>query len=453
MLNLAKKTALLNTEESKSSQHVESTLDDNNENTNQKKLIHNFLPKSQTSLHKSLSETQRPEVDSASNGNYNGKEKATLPPKTSLQEFRTRLLSLFNEDASIPKSFKAKNPFKNANSLAHKTAKTKSSNATQSPPWPKALLVPNEITSNKITPLAKLGLVSLSSPTMLLLSATSKSIRSSSSTLVHHGPHVTYKNNEMYSILVSMFTAALFLIFIMWRWFRMKSDLRKALREQLEIQRSADYSSERRGQGGAGAVLSSCSSSASHQNHNRWSSHYHHYRTHTHHFHHHHRLLNSAKRQKLQATAASILAQLANGEHSSPEEHQQMINTAKCCLQQLKAHARLVSHNRYRESDTLNSYFDTHHRYDGQPNGFGERNLNTTVELSCSRNASLRPHVLRPDSLSSSSSEAEYSPLGYQQRAFLNENPPSYESIIKSSSLPSYTFHFASEEKTQTNKD
>ena len=41
-----------------------------------------------------------------------------------------------------------------------------------------------------------------------------------------------YKKNEFYSIFVSILTAAIFLLFIMWRWFRMKSDLRNALNEQ-----------------------------------------------------------------------------------------------------------------------------------------------------------------------------------------------------------------------------
>ena len=41
-----------------------------------------------------------------------------------------------------------------------------------------------------------------------------------------------YRKNEFYSIFVSILTAAIFLLFIMWRWFRMKSDLRHALNEQ-----------------------------------------------------------------------------------------------------------------------------------------------------------------------------------------------------------------------------
>lgn len=40
------------------------------------------------------------------------------------------------------------------------------------------------------------------------------------------------KSNEFYNIFVSLLTAGLFVVFIMWRWIKMKSDLRKALREQ-----------------------------------------------------------------------------------------------------------------------------------------------------------------------------------------------------------------------------
>lgn len=49
---------------------------------------------------------------------------------------------------------------------------------------------------------------------------------------------VPYKNsNELCSIFISMLTAAVFLLFIMWRWIRIKSDLRQAMREQSEIER------------------------------------------------------------------------------------------------------------------------------------------------------------------------------------------------------------------------
>lgn len=69
-------------------------------------------------------------------------------------------------------------------------------------------------------------------------------------------PTLVYKNNnELYSIFISMFTAAVFLIFIMWRWIRIKSDLRQALREQSEIERQQND--------GNGATSSSSSSSSS----------------------------------------------------------------------------------------------------------------------------------------------------------------------------------------------
>ena len=132
-----------------------------------------------------------------------------------------------------------------------------------------------------------------------------------------------------------------------------------------------------------------------------------------------------------------------------------MIDTAKCCLQQLKAHARLISQSRYRENDTLNNCFNLHTRYDGQPANFNRNSTDgnrNTVELSCSRNMTslLHPNNATPqanlnESLSTGS-VADYGTMGYQQVASLNEKPPSYESIIKSSSLPSYC-HFSLEEE------
>jgi hypothetical protein len=59
---------------------------------------------------------------------------------------------------------------------------------------------------------------------------------STSTSLPAHASFNHFRNNEFYSIFVSILTAAIFLIFIMWRWYRMKCDLRKALLEQIEIQ-------------------------------------------------------------------------------------------------------------------------------------------------------------------------------------------------------------------------
>lgn len=45
-----------------------------------------------------------------------------------------------------------------------------------------------------------------------------------------------YKHSEFYTIFLSVLTAALLLLFIMWRWYRMKSDLRRAIEEFQETQ-------------------------------------------------------------------------------------------------------------------------------------------------------------------------------------------------------------------------
>lgn len=290
---------------------------------------------------------------------------------------------------------------------------------------------------------SKSSLLSLSSPSFLYLTSTA------STSLQHHSSqlnHLAYKNNELYSIFVSMFTAAIFLLFIMWRWIRMKSDLRKALREQIEIQQQEQLNSSSR-------QTSTTSSSASSSNLNRWSPSY------------HHPLLNSSNREQLQATAASLIAQLANGEARTPAQHQQMIDTAKYCLQQLRLQTRLARNNIYnnhanREHDYLSNYFTFNSRYDrDQP-------ANTTLELSCSRNATTAfsptdNSLPIPESLSSlSNADNSYNnqsvynflnatSMGYQ-RTSINEQPPPYESIMtKSSSLPSYcTIKKADNKKT-----
>ena len=151
-----------------------------------------------------------------------------------------------------------------------------------------------------------------------------------------------------------------------------------------------------------------------------------------------------------------------------------MIQTAKCCLQQLKAHARLISHNHTRlggdlasnsgrnggEHDHLSNYYTLSTRYDGvqsatnnSPNQQHHHHLHhhhhhnaamgNTVELSCSR------HLISSEMYSSNSSIGGSSTLDYhQQRIPINEKPPSYESIIKSSSLPSYCHFSTTDEKT-----
>ncbi len=90
----------------------------------------------------------------------------------------------------------------------------------------------------------KLSLVHLTSKTSTASSLTQKistsnfyhtATTSSFYQSFHDLNSYSYRKNEFYSIFISILTAAVFLIFIMWRWFKMKSDLRKALREQNEI--------------------------------------------------------------------------------------------------------------------------------------------------------------------------------------------------------------------------
>lgn len=48
----------------------------------------------------------------------------------------------------------------------------------------------------------------------------------------------SYKKNEFYSVFISILTAAAFAVFIMWRWLRMKADLKRAFEEQQQIQQN-----------------------------------------------------------------------------------------------------------------------------------------------------------------------------------------------------------------------
>ena len=230
----------------------------------------------------------------------------------SLHEFAAKFLSLlshnsFAQNTSLPSNEKIVYSRANTSTNAHYTHKMKSSSRFKNYNSNKNI---NDTQS-------KLRFWSISSPAMLLLSsATSKPplVTSTSSSLAINNHHLSYKNNELYSFFVSMFTASIFLLFIMWRWFRMKSDLRKALREQLEINRNGG------GLGGSGCssrrATPFSSSSHHHHHHHHHRSHNHHFFHHNHqHYHNHYRLLNSTKRQQLQQQANSIIAQLANGEH------------------------------------------------------------------------------------------------------------------------------------------
>lgn len=301
---------------------------------------------------------------------------------------------------------------------------------------------------------------------------------------------LNYKNNELYSIFVSMFTAAIFLFFIMWRWFRMKSDLRKALREQLEIQQQEQLNNSSSSSSATNTTRhtpstpissSSTTLSPTRLSTAQSSSYYHQH-------HHHHPLLIHGNREQLQATAASLLSQLSNGEHRSPRQHQQIIDTAKYCLQQLRIQSR-INNRQYNnsngasllngENEFLNNYYSYNSRY---CRAGPMPQLSTTVELSCSRYPSrvsasslsqtpFNNHDYLSSPLPESSSSASSfdtdnsyqninssvynffnngSGISYQQRTTINELPPPYESLIsKSSSLPSYCNLKKTEEKNE----
>lgn len=231
---------------------------------------------------------------------------------------------------------------------------------------------------------------------------------------------IHYRNNEMYSIFVSMLTAALFLLFIMWRWIRIKSDLRKALREQSEIdqQLAANNSEQNRSLNSNNP----CSSSSSRfhsilANHN-----YNSYLT---------------NKENLEA----LINQLSLGPNRDLRHNQQILNAAKYCLNQLRRQARANREiDRIRERDYLSNYFTYSNRYDRtlfQNPGYDSRNsTQTNSPSSNSPPFTDFVHAISTTSSTSSLSEAQSSIFNFFNT---NELPPSYESLMtKSSSLPSY---------------
>lgn len=83
---------------------------------------------------------------------------------------------------------------------------------------------------------------SVISPARVQQQATTRHSTTTTQSLFPHYPYPSfndmnaYKKNEFYSIFVSVLTAAAFLFFIMWRWFKMRSDLKRSLEEQEQIQ-------------------------------------------------------------------------------------------------------------------------------------------------------------------------------------------------------------------------
>lgn len=211
---------------------------------------------------------------------------------------------------------------------------------------------------------------------------------------------LNYKNNELYSIFVSMFTAAIFIFFIMWRWIRMKSDLRKALREQFEIQQQEQQmnnsSSSSRPPRPSITTPSSVSSLSPirlsppiyQQNHFVYTNH--------------------------RETLTALINQLNDGEPRSNRQNQQIIDTAKYCLQQLRNHSRQQQMSRMdRESFSTTMTTLTNHDRTPPPT----TTTATTINESISNSSSMFLNNLET----------------------IQEQPPSYESVMtKSSSLPSY---------------
>lgn len=241
-----------------------------------------------------------------------------------------------------------------------------------------------------------------SHPYFLLTTGTTTSYYSSSLN------DVNYKNNELYSIFVSMFTAAIFVFFIMWRWIRMKSDLRKALREQLEIQRQQQQFSNNNNSSSRSTPSSTPPSTSSTLSPIRLSSPVYQQNM----------FMYSGNRENLSA----LMNQLSDGEARTARQNQQIIDTAKYCLQQLRQNSRQSRHNR--ENECLNNYYSFNSRYD---RSMSARNSSHVAHLS---NQAQTNCIQECVSSSSSILSNHFNS---------NELPPSYESLMtKSSSLPSY---------------
>lgn len=191
---------------------------------------------------------------------------------------------------------------------------------------------------------------------------------------------IDYRTNELYSIFVSILTAAIFVTFIMWRWFKMKSDLRKALQEQnlIDQQHRLNNFSSRQSSPTTPASTSTNVSPASLLNNHFFSSiNYH----------------------------ENVDTTLSQCNERPNRQNKQVLEAAKHCLHQLKNQTRTA----------LNSRSQCSH--------------NT---IRSSLNSRTIPVQIQPliENLHSSS---------IRNLINLNEDPPSYDSLMKkSSSLPSY---------------
>ena len=259
----------------------------------------------------------------------------------------------------------------------------------------------------------------------------------------------------MYSIFISMFTAALFLLFIMWRWTRIKRDLRQALREQAEINHFTRQESSNANRQNASNAATACSNTQTSRMHAQLTQPY--------------NLppaplatgQNSSVISTHTENLRKLIAQLSNGEPRTAEQHQQIIRAAKYCLQQLKQETGLIGSNKYYNKKARRHEFAN--RYNRMSNRSPQASTSSSPQASSNRIT---------ESMSDSSILIEsnnFIPLSSQEQEIytnldannssLNTNissqteqnsltrtisielPPAYDTIsnlTRSSSLPSY---------------
>jgi len=305
-------------------------------------------------------------------------------------------------------------------------------------------------------------------------STTSSFISNSLSSLPssHYDDYNHHKANEFYSIFVSVITAAVFLFFIMYRWFKMNADFRKALNEQIDIQQQQQQQqqpSQPPPTPYTNYIHMNRSSRMALLPVNRW--------THSYSF------VIPNNRDELQATAAHLIQQLSNGEYRTARQHQEMIDRARYCLQQLKLHARLTQFQRQQQQQrrTNSQQQQQQHNYSTFNNTNSYRST-LHSDYSPSTSSSLSPLSLTEHSSSESlcqQNERDLMPpvppvsitslqtvtslqinetiynnnnrtttannnnnnINYNLgNRLLNEPPPDYDTLmIKSCSLPSYS--------------
>jgi hypothetical protein len=303
-------------------------------------------------------------------------------------------------------------------------------------------------------------------------STTSSFISNSLSSLPssHYDDYNHHKANEFYSIFVSVITAAVFLFFIMYRWFKMNADFRKALNEQIDIQQQQQQQQQ------PPQPPPTPYTNYIHMNRssrmallpvNRW--------THSYSF------VIPNNRDELQATAAHLIQQLSNGEYRTARQHQEMIDRARYCLQQLKLHARLTQFQRQQQQQRRTNSQQHQHNYSTFNNTNSYRST-LHSDYSPSTSSSLSPLSLTEHSSSESlcqqnerdlmppvppvsitslqtvtslqinetiynnnnnrtTTNANNNNINYNLgNRLLNEPPPDYDTLmIKSCSLPSYS--------------